>query len=100
MFNDVANALLAFDGVNKRLYVYAESGQMTSYLLDGSDPMNIELDNVETFAVDGRSNVIYYHHELQSRIRIYNMTSNEDFAKDGLSDVESVKDLDIDFMNG
>ena len=22
MFNDVANALLAFDGVNKRLYVY------------------------------------------------------------------------------
>ena len=100
MFNDVANALLAFDGVNKRLYVYAESGQMTSYLLDGSDPMNIELDNVETFAVDGRSNVIYYHHELQTSIRIYNMTSNEDFAKDSLSDVESVKDLDIDFMNG
>ena len=100
MFNDVANALLAFDGLNKRLYVYAESGVMTSYLLDGSDPMNIALDNVETFAVDGRSNVIYYHHELQTSIRIYNMTSDEDISKDGLSDFESVKDLDIDFTNG
>ena len=99
-FNDVANALLAFDGVNKRLYVYAGSGVMTSYRLDGSDPMTIDISNVDTFTVDGRSNVIYYHHELQTSIRIYNMTSNEDISKDGLSDVESVKDLDIDFTNG
>ena len=100
MFNDVANALLAFDGVNKRLYVYNESDLMTSYLLDGSDPMNIDISNVETFAVDGRSNVIYYHHDFQTRIWMYNMTSSEDIADDDLADVESVKDLDMDFKNG
>ena len=100
MFNDVANALLAFDGINKRLYIYAQSGQMTSYLLDGSDPMIIDISNVETFAVDGRSNVIYYHHELQTRIWMFNMTSGENIADDDLADVGSVKDLDMDFTNG
>ena len=101
MFNDVANALLAFDGVNKRLYVYAGiSGVMTTYRLDGSDPMIIHISNVETFAVDGRSNVIYYHHELQTRIWMFNMTSGENIADDDLADVGSVKDLDIDFTNG
>ena len=73
---------------------------MTSYLLDGSDPMNIDISNVETFAVDGRSNVIYYHHDLQTRIRMYNMTSSEDIADDDLAGVGRVKDLEIDFTNG
>ena len=100
MFNDVANALLAFDGVNKRLYVYAESGQMTSYLLDGSDAMTIRISNGDIFTVDGRSNVIYYHHTLNSRIWMYNMTSGENIAEDDLADVGSVKDLDMDFTNG
>ena len=102
MFNDVANALLAFDGVNKRLYnVYAESGVMTSYLLDGSDSMTVaDISNVDTFAVDGQRNVIYYHHELQTRMWMFNMTSREDIAADDLSDVGSVKDLDMDFTNG
>ena len=99
-FNDVANALLAFDGVNKRLYVYAGSGVMTSYRLDGSDSMTIDISNVDTFAVDGQRNVIYYHHTLHSRIWMYNMTSGENIAEDDLSDVGSVKDLDMDFTNG
>ena len=100
MFNDVSNALLAFDGVNKRLYVYAGSGAMTSYRLDGSDPVTIDISNVDTFAVDGQRNVIYYHHTLHSRIWMYNMTSGENIAEDDLSDVGSVKDLDMDFTNG
>ena len=100
MFNDVANALLAFDGVNKRLYVYAESGVMKSYLLDGSDSMTIDISNVDTFAVDGQRNVIYYHHELQTRIWMFNMTSGENIADDDLAVVGSVKDLDMDFTNG
>ena len=100
MFNDVANALLAFDGVNKRLYVYAESGVMTSYLLDGSESMSITISNVDTFAVDGRSNVIYYHHQFQTRIWTFNMTSTENIPDDDLADVGSVKDLDMDFTNG
>ena len=100
MFNDVANALLAFDGVNKRLYVYAESDVMTSYLLDGSQSITIDISNVDTFAVDGWSNVIYYHHMFQTRIWMYNMTSGENIAGDDLSDVGSVRDLDMDFTNG
>ena len=100
MFNDVANALLAFDSVNKRLYVYAGSGVMTSYRLDGSDPMTVDISNFDTFAVDGQRNVIYYHHDLQTRIRMYNMTSSEDIADDDLVGVGSVKDLDMDFTNG
>ena len=99
MFNDDANSLLAFDGVNKRLYVYAVY-VMTSYRLDGYDSMTIEISNVDTFAVDGQRSVIYYHHELQTRIRMYNLTSSEDVADDDLAGVGSVKDLDMDFTNG
>ena len=100
MFNNVANALLAFEGVNKRLYVYNQSGVMTSYLLDGSDSMTTDISNVDTFAVDGRGNVIYYHHQFQTRIWMFNMTSRENIAADNLSSISNVKDLHMDFTNG
>lgn len=101
MFNDVAHALLAFDAVNKQLYVYTESDGIRSYYLDGSQSsISISIDNVEVFTVDGRSNVIYYSHKLQDRIRTYNITSGEDLPVNDLSSVRSVKDLDMDLTNG
>ena len=100
IFNNRASALISFDGVNKLLYVYTESEGIRSYYLDGSSSTTINIDNVEFFTVDGRRNVIYYHHELRDRIWIYNMTSGENFASDDLSGFGSVKDLDLDFGNG
>ena len=100
MFNNRASALLSFDSVNKLLYVYTESAGITSYYLDGSSSMTIDINNVEFFTVDGRNNVIYYLHELEDRIWVFNMTSGENNAEDDLEDVASVKDLDMDHING
>ena len=100
MFNNRASALISFDGVNKLLYVYTESEGITSYYLDGSSSMTINIGNVEFFTVDGRRNVIYYNHGLEDKIWMYNMTSGENFASDDLSGFGSVKDLDVDFGNG
>ena len=100
MFNNRASALISFDGVNKLVYVYTGNEGLTSYYLDGSSFMTIDIDNVEVFTVDGRRNVIYYHHRLRDRIWIYNMTSGENVAENNLKNVASVKDLDMDFTNG
>lgn len=100
MFNNRASALVSFDGVNKLVHVYTGNEAITSYYLDGSTSMTINIDNVEVFVVDGRRNVIYYNHALEDKIWIYNMTSGESFASDDLSGFGSVKDLDVDFRNG
>ena len=100
MFNNRASALISFDGVNKLLYVYTESEGITSYYLDGSSSMTINIGNVEFFTVDGRRNVIYYNHGLEDKIWIYNMTSGENVPENNLENVASVKDLDMDFTNG
>ena len=100
IFNNRASALISFDGVNKLLYSYTRNAGFTSYYLDGSSARTIYIDSVEVFAVDGRRNVIYYHHELRDRIWIYNMTSGENVADNNLENVASVKDLDMDFTNG
>ena len=100
MFNNRASALLSFDSVNKLLYVYTESEGITSYYLDGSTSMTNDINNVEFFTVDGRNNVIYYLHKLEDRIWIFNMTSGENNAEGDLENVASVKDLDMDHING
>ena len=100
MFNNRASALLSFESVNKLLYVYTESEGITSYYLDGSSSMTIDINFVEFFTVDGRNNVIYYHNQLFDRIWIFNMTSGKYIAEDDLADVPSVKDLDMDLING
>ena len=97
-FDNSVDAQLAFDAVNKQLYLY--SGGFTSYNLDGSNSSTIARDNVDFFTVDGRNKVIYYHHRLQERIRMYNITSGGDSLVADLSDVASVKDLDMDVTNG
>ena len=98
--DDRVNALLSYDGINKRLYLYVESEGITSYYLDGSDASTKSLKNVDLFSVDGRRNVIYYYHDLHSRIWMYNITDGQQTAVDALSDVTSVKDLEIDMTNG
>jgi hypothetical protein len=100
MFDDTVNALFSFDGINKRLYLYTQASGLSSYRLDGSDVTTITVANVEFFAVDGRNNLIYYHHVLNERIWVYNITSEENSAVTGLSDVESAKDMEIDVING
>ena len=97
MFNNRSSALLSFDGVNKLLYVYTViEVKMTSYYLDGSSFMTINISNVAFFAVDGRRNVIYYLHSVHDRIWIYNMTSGENVAENYLENVGRVSDLDMD----
>ena len=100
MFNNRASALVSFDGVNKLVYFYTGNEGITKYYLNGSSSMTININNVEVFAVDGRRNVIYYHHELRDRIWIYNMTSGENVAENNLENVASIKDLDMDYKNG
>ena len=94
------NALLAYDGVKRRLYNYVEDEGIVSYNLDGSNSTTFNVKNVQHFTVDGRNNVIYYSHSLHVRIWMYNMTSGENTAVDALSDVSSVKGLDMDMING
>ena len=100
MSNDHVNALLAFDGVNKRLYHYTDAEGIISYSLDGSDSTTIQIDNVESFTVDGQNNLIYYIHQRQDRIYVYNITSSQDSEVVALSDVTSVKDLEMEATNG
>ena len=98
--DSLVNALLSFDGTNKRLYLYTEDEKLTSYNLDGSDSTSVDIDNVEFFAVDGRNNLIYYHHRLNNRIRAYNITSRQDNDVAALLGVSDVKDLEIGMTNG
>ena len=100
MVDSLVNALLSFDGENKRLYLYTEPNELRSYNLDGSDSTTVNINNVEFFAVDGRNNLIYYNHELNDRIWLYNLTSGQDNAVAALSDFSSVKDIEIGMTNG
>ena len=98
--DDRVNALLSYDGINKRLYLYVNGVGITSYYLDGSDEKTTSIGNVELFTVDGRNNLIYFYHTLHSRIYVYNITSGEETAVSALTGVASVKDLEMDMTNG
>ena len=100
MVDDRTNALFSFDGFNKRLYLHTTNNEITSYNLDGSDATTIVVENVEFFTVDGRNNLIYYHHSLQERIWVYNITSGQQSSVDALADIAGVKDLEMDLTNG
>ncbi len=100
MIDNRVDALLSFDGINKRLYFYTADEGITSTDLDGSNSTTISIDKVKFFTVDGRNNLIYYYHSLQDRIYFYNITSGEDSSVEALADVASVKDLDMDSTNG
>ena len=99
-FNDQVKALLSFDSINKRLYTYTSEERFTSYNLDGSESTTIGIDNVELFTVDGQNNLIYYYHEAQNRIWLYNISSRESSEVAALADYASVKDLEMDVTNG
>ena len=96
--DDIDNAFLSFDGINKRLYLY--TNKMVSYKLDGSDQTEIDIDNVEFFAVDGRNNLIYYHHERKDEIYVYDIGSGENGPVAALSGITSAKDMEVDMRNG
>ncbi len=100
MFNDHVNPLLSFDSVNTRLYLYNDDEGIISYKLDGSDRVGITIENVELFTVDGRNNLIYYLHKLLQRVYVLKITSGQDTPVGALSDVASVKDLEMDMTNG
>ncbi|CAB4000304.1 low-density lipo receptor-related 2 [Paramuricea clavata] len=103
MFNNRANALMSFDGMNKRLYFHTANDKITSYNLDGSDlifEITIVNHNVEFFSVDGRNNLIYYHDSLQDRIFVYNITSGQSASVGALSGVSGMKDMEMDIPNG
>ncbi|CAB4009691.1 fibrillin-2-like isoform X48, partial [Paramuricea clavata] len=95
MFNSRANALLSFDGMNKRLYFYTANDEITSYNLNGSDLSTITIQNVEFFTVDGRNNLLYYHQRLQDRIFVYNITSTQSTQVGALSSVTGTKDMEV-----
>ena len=100
MVNNHVNALLSFDGVNKRLYLYTTSQGITSFNLDGSNSITMNLNNVEIFTVDGQNNLIYFLHNLHERIYVYNITSGQNSQVAALSAVASVKDLEMEVTNG
>ena len=100
MFNDRGNVKLSFDSLNKRLYLYSDGVGFTPLRLDGSYLTTISVTNVQFFIVDGRNNVIYYHHAREDNIWLYNITSGQPHKVDDLSDVNSIKDLDMDTTNG
>lgn len=100
MFNDRGNVKLSFDSLNRRLYFYSDGVGLTSYRLDGTIYSTMNVVNLEFFTVDGRNNVIYYHHALEDKIWLYNITSGQSLRVGDLSDVNSIKDLDMDITNG
>ena len=97
MKDDLENALLSFDDINKRLYLYTNN-EMTSYKLDGSDSTTEVINNVEFFTVDGQNNLIYYHHSLNDRIQVYSYSTQSDLPNS--ITVSGAKDLGIDKSNG
>ena len=97
MQDDLQNALLSFDDINKRLYLYTNN-EMTSYKLDGSDSTKVVINRVEFFTVDGQNNLIYYHDSLTDEIRVYNY-STQAISQIGDS-ITGAKDLGIDKTNG
>ncbi|XP_028410565.1 uncharacterized protein LOC114533262 [Dendronephthya gigantea] len=100
--DDRVGALLSYDAINRRLYLYVNGEGITSYYLDGSDEMTTNIGNVKLFTVNGRNNLMYYYHELHSRIYVYNITGDQlpAIEVDALKDISSVKDLEMDTTNG
>ncbi len=98
MVDNRKNALLSFDDINKRLYLYTNG--IASYKLDGSDSTTIGISHLNFFTVDGRSNLIYYYHIHQEQIWVYNITSAQQNVVDVLRPVSSVKDMEMDTRNG
>ena len=85
--------------MNKLLYLYIEGEGFRSYDLNGASSALADVPNVEFFTVDGRSNVIYFHHTQEDKIWMYNITSGQYHRVADLSDVSSIKDLDMDDTN-
>ena len=99
MVDNRTNALLSFDGTNKRLYLYTD--RIESYKLDGSDLTTIGISrHLKFFTVDGRNNLIYYYHIVEERIWVYNITSAQQNYVVPLRRVSSVKDMEMDTTNG
>ncbi len=98
MVDNRKNALLSFDDINKRLYLYTNG--IASYKLDGSDSTTIGISHMKFFTVDGRNNLIYYYHLHQEQIWVYNITSAQQNVVDALRSVSSVKDMEMDTRNG
>ncbi|XP_028410753.1 uncharacterized protein LOC114533436 isoform X5 [Dendronephthya gigantea] len=98
--DDRLNALLSYDGINRRLYLYFNNTGFHSYNLDGSNATSIPISNVSFFTVDGKSNVIYYYHSLHKNIWMYNISSGQQTAVEALSDISDVRDLEIDIVSG
>jgi hypothetical protein len=95
IFNSRVNALMSFDGKNKRLYFHTQNDEITSYNLDGSDLITMSIFNVDFFTVDGQNNLLYYQDALQDRIFVYNITSAQSAPLGALSGVTGVKDLEM-----
>ena len=95
IFNSRVNALMSFDGTNKRLYFHTANNEITSYNLDGTDLITTTILNMDFFAVDGRNNLLYYHHNLHNRIFVYNITSAQSVPVGALSGVTGVKDMEL-----
>ncbi|XP_028406465.1 uncharacterized protein LOC114528955 [Dendronephthya gigantea] len=99
--DDRVNALLSFDAINKRLYLYIQSEGLTSFYLDGSNSTTTLVTGVEFFTVDGRNNLVYYYYTITKKIKTINMTTGEEGdVDDALSSLTSIKDLEMDMTNG
>ena len=95
--DDIENALLSFDSVNNRLFLYT-NGEFTIHKLDGSNLTTVPINNVEFFTVDGMNTLIYYHHSLNDMIEVYNYNTQIGSTVPG--SVSGAKDLEIDKNNG
>ena len=91
---------MSFDSINKRLYFYIKDIGIKSLYLNGSNSTTIDISNVEFFTIDGRNNLIYFHHVRREEILIYDITNNQQDEIDVLSDVTSVKDIGVHETNG
>ena len=100
IIDDLGGALLSFDSINKRLYFYIEDIGIKSLYLDGSNSTTIDISNVEFFTIDGRNNLIYFHHARREEILIYDITNNQQDEIDVLLGVTSVKDIGVHETNG
>ena len=91
---------MSFDRINKLLYRYIGGEGFTSYDLNGASSTLADVPNVEFFTVDGRSNVIYFHHIQEDIIWMYNIISGQYQRVADLFHVFSITDLDMDDTNG
>ena len=92
--------LFSFDGINKRLYLHRKDNGITSYNLDGSHSITININYVKLFTMDGRNNLIYYYHSLFTRIWVYNITRGQPTSVGALAHISTVRDMEMDNTNG